>query len=257
MNHVAHSGQHLLALINDILDLSKVEAGKMELDLSEVDLKRVLESSLVILREKAAQRRIPLVLDVMPDLGRVHVDERRLKQIMFNLLANAIKFSKDSTEVAVKARRVGRAETGKLDTRRPHRALPLPPGNDQEFIELAVVDQGIGMSQDGLDRLFQPFTQVEGGLSRRFEGTGLGLVMVMRLAELHGGSVGVSSQEGEGSTFTVWLPLREGSPISLAPALASAAAIVTEPAAVAAPIAHQATAVAASAASKLGLGHRG
>jgi CheY-like chemotaxis protein len=88
--------------------------------------------------------------------------------------------------------------------------LSLPQSDYREFIELEVRDAGIGISQEGLDRLFQPFTQVDGALSRKFEGTGLGLVMVMRLAELHGGSVGVSSKEGDGTSFTVWLPLREG-----------------------------------------------
>lgn len=209
LSHIAHSGQHLLALINDILDLSKVEAGKMELDLSAVDLDAVLDSSLAILKEKAAQRRIQLRLDVMPGLGRPLVDERRFKQILFNLLSNAVKFSADSTQVVVSVRRVPRAGVGKLDTTRACRVLPLSPRDFREYLELEVSDQGIGMSQEGLDRLFQPFTQVDGGLSRKFEGTGLGLVMVMRLAELHGGGVGVSSAEGKGTTFTVWLPLRE------------------------------------------------
>ncbi|HWV17701.1 MAG TPA: response regulator [Rhodocyclaceae bacterium] len=217
LSHISGSGQHLLALINDILDLSKVEAGKMELDLSEVDISAVLESSLGILREKAALRRIELGLELAPDLGALRVDERRVKQILFNLLSNAIKFSDDATRITVAARRVPIAEVGKLDTRQPHRALPLPPGDYREFVELQVRDQGIGISQAGVDRLFQPFTQVDSGLSRRFEGTGLGLVMVMRLAELHGGSVGVSSQEGEGTTFSVWLPLREGPASGQAP----------------------------------------
>jgi PAS domain S-box-containing protein len=208
VNYVSNSGQHLLALINDILDLSKVEAGKMELDLSEIDIRTALESSLSILKEKASLRRIQLMLDVVPDLKQMQVDERRLKQILFNLLSNAIKFSHDSTQVVMEARRVPRTEVGKLDTSRPHRVLPLPQSEHREFLELAVIDEGIGISQDGLDRLFQPFTQVDSGLSRKFEGTGLGLVMVMRLVELHGGGVGVSSREGEGTSFTVWLPLR-------------------------------------------------
>lgn len=210
LSHISGSGQHLLALINDILDLSKVEAGKMELELSEVDVRTVLEAGLSVLREKAALRRIQLRLDAVSDLGPLLLDERRVKQILFNLLSNAIKFSKEGTEITVAARRVPIADVGRLDTDRPHRALPLPQGDYREFVELQVRDQGIGISQAGLDRLFQPFTQVESGLSRRFEGTGLGLVMVMRLAELHGGSVGVSSKEGEGATFSVWLPLREG-----------------------------------------------
>lgn len=210
VGHISGSGQHLLALINDILDLSKVEAGKMELELSEIDIQAALESSLTILKEKAMHRHIQLKLDVAPALSKVQVDERRFKQILYNLLSNAVKFSRESTQIQVAARRVPRAEVGRLDTRRAHRVLSLPQSDYREFIELEVRDAGIGISQDGLDRLFQPFTQVDGALSRKFEGTGLGLVMVMRLAELHGGSVGVSSKEGDGTCFTVWLPLREG-----------------------------------------------
>ena len=211
LSHISGSGQHLLALINDILDLSKVEAGKMELDLSEVDIKDMLEASLTLLKEKASLRRIQLQLDVAPDLQHVLVDERRLKQILFNLLSNAIKFTHESTPVKMAARRVSRKEVGQLDISRPHRVLPMAQSDYREFIEIEIRDHGIGISQEGLDRLFQPFTQVDSGLSRKFEGTGLGLVMVMRLAELHGGGIGVSSKEGDGTTFTVWLPLREGS----------------------------------------------
>ena len=229
LGHISGSGQHLLALINDILDLSKVEAGKMELDLSEVDLKAMLEAGLSVLREKAALRRIELSLEPVTGVEHLLLDERKVKQILFNLLSNAIKFSKEATRITVSARRVPAAEVGRLDTSRPHRVLPLPPGEHREFIELQVRDQGMGISQAGLDRLFQPFSQVESGLSRRFEGTGLGLVMVMRLAELHGGNVGVSSKEGEGATFSVWLPLRAGAaarptPLPVAPASPTAPA---------------------------------
>lgn len=209
LSHISDSGQHLLALINDILDLSKVEAGKMELNLSEVNINEALNASLSILKEKASHRHVQLKLDVSPDLGMTNLDERRFKQILYNLLSNAIKFSRESGHVQVAARRVPRTAVGRLDVTRPHRILPSPLGDYQEFIELEVSDQGIGISQEGLDHLFQPFTQVDGGLSRKFEGTGLGLVMVMRLAELHGGSVGVSSKEAEGTVFTVWLPLRD------------------------------------------------
>jgi signal transduction histidine kinase/CheY-like chemotaxis protein len=222
LGYISQSGQHLLALINDILDLSKVEAGRMELDLSELDIREVASSSLTVLREKASLRRIQPELAISPELDRIQADERKLKQILFNLLSNAIKFSKDSTQILISARRVRREAVGRLDTSRPHRALPIPPGDFPEFLELSVADQGIGISQEGLDRLFQPFTQVDNSLSRKFEGTGLGLVMVMRLAELHGGSIGVNSKEGEGSCFTVWLPLRETS-VSASPQISEPA----------------------------------
>lgn len=209
LGHIGQSGQHLLALINDILDLSKVEAGRMELDLSELDIRYLLSSSATLLREKASLRSIQLELDIAPELEKIQADERRFKQILYNLLSNAIKFSRESSQVLISARCVERENVGQLDCSRPHRALPIVPGDFPRFLELSVADQGIGISQAGLDQLFQPFTQVDSGLSREFEGTGLGLVMVMRLAELHGGSVGVNSREGEGSCFTVWLPLRD------------------------------------------------
>ncbi|HTH95428.1 MAG TPA: ATP-binding protein [Rhodocyclaceae bacterium] len=208
IGHVHQSGQHLLALINDILDLSKVEAGKMELMLSEIDIKVVLTSSLSIVKGRASLRRIELLLDVSPELTKVQVDERKFKQILFNLFSNAIKFSQEASEIRVAARRVSRNDVGRFDLDRAFRVLPMALNSHQSFLELSVTDQGIGISQDGLDRLFAPFTQIDTGLGRKFEGTGLGLVMVMRLAELHGGSVGVSSKEHDGSTFKVWLPLR-------------------------------------------------
>ena len=229
LQHISQSGQHLLALINDILDLSKVEAGRMDLDLAEVDLAQALGASLSVLREKAALRRIHVELDVAAGLQRIQVDERKFKQILYNLLSNAIKFSNDSTQVTVTARRVPRAEVGRLETADAHRVLPGAVGDFEAFLALTIADQGIGISQAGLDRLFEPFTQIDSGLARRFEGTGLGLVMVTRLVELHGGTVAVSSREGGGTCFTVWLPLRQGAVSSAvsfgeAAALASAAA---------------------------------
>lgn len=207
--HISQSGQHLLALINDILDLSKVEAGKMELDLTESDIRALLDASLYILREKSISRRIETVFDIAPDLQQVQVDERKFKQILFNLVSNAIKFSKPGTQVQIAARRVPRSEVGRPDIGRAYRVLPTSVGDFKEFLELSVSDQGIGISHEGLNELFRPFTQVDSSLSRRFEGTGLGLVMVMRLTELHQGGLSVSSKENEGTRFTVWLPLRE------------------------------------------------
>ncbi|MDE2599574.1 MAG: response regulator [Rhodocyclaceae bacterium] len=226
LGHISNSGQHLLALINDILDLSKVEAGKMELSLSESDLGALLGSSLAILKERAMLRGVKLALDVAGDINKIHLDERKFKQIVYNLLSNAIKFSEPETQVGISARRVPRSEVGRIDTRHAHRTLPIAAGDFAEFIEIRITDQGMGISQEGLDRLFQPFTQIDTGLARQFEGTGLGLVMVMRLVELHGGGVGVSSEEGAGSCFTVWLPLRAAHlpvPEAAAPAPAVAA----------------------------------
>ncbi len=181
------SGLHLLALINDILDLSKIEAGKMTLDLVRADVPMLLASSLSIVREKALRHGIVLESRIDPDLGSIEVDARKFKQMVYNLLANAVKFTPDGGRVLLAARR-------------------LAPG----FFEFSVSDTGIGIAAKDLPRLFVPFEQLDGSLARKYEGTGLGLSMVKRLAELHGGAVSVSSELGKGSCFSVRLPLRPG-----------------------------------------------
>jgi signal transduction histidine kinase/CheY-like chemotaxis protein/HAMP domain-containing protein len=210
VSDIYKSGQHLLSLINDILDLSKIEAGKMSLDLETLLVTTLVESSLLVIREKAAAHRIHLHCHVADELSAIRLDGRKTKQILYNLLSNAIKFSPDEGSVTVTARRVERAEVEHWDgdseiTLR----LPLPDGEFAEFLEISVEDQGIGIKRKDTPRLFQPFSQVDASLSRRYEGTGLGLVMVMRMAALHGGTVAVASEPGQGSRFTVWLPWRE------------------------------------------------
>jgi signal transduction histidine kinase len=196
---IFNSGSHLLSLINDILDLSKVEAGKMALSLAAVPLAPLMQAGLQVLRDKAAAHHIALTLELAPDLqacGEIWLDERKTKQIIFNLLSNGVKFTPDGGAVQVRVRRV--------------------PGDKvtharwDHYLEIAVRDTGIGISDQDQTRLFQPFTQIDSTLARGYEGTGLGLVMVRRLAELQGGSVALSSVPGEGSTFTVWLPWRSG-----------------------------------------------
>jgi PAS domain S-box-containing protein len=204
------SGKHLLSLINDILDLSKVEAGKMTIALKKVQVTPLIVDSLSIIREKAAARQIRLDMDVSPDLGAIQADERMVKQIVYNLLSNAVKFSNEGGQVTLRAGCVGRADVGRAPSAWAARSFPLPDNDFTEFLEIRVTDTGIGISADGLEHLFKPFTQIDSGLARKFEGTGLGLAMVKLLAELHGGAVSVESAEGEGSSFTVWLPLREG-----------------------------------------------
>jgi len=202
------SGKHLLSLINDILDLSKIEAGKMTLDLEPVQVAQVVTNSLSIIREKAAGRHIRLEQDVPEELGSVRVDPRKLKQVLYNLLSNALKFTNEGGAVSLRAGRVTRAEVGRLSGPWAGRTFPLADSAFTEFLEIVVTDNGIGIAADGLARLFQPFSQIDSGLARRFEGTGLGLAMVKLLVELHEGSVAVESGVGEGSRFTVWLPLR-------------------------------------------------
>jgi PAS domain S-box-containing protein len=202
------SGKHLLALINDILDLSKVEAGKMMLDLETVEVSSLFVNSLSIIREKAATRNIHLTMDAAEDLGSTRVDVRKVKQIVYNLLSNAVKFTSEGGEVILRARRVPHAAVGHLSDAWAGRTFPLAKNEFPEFLELSVADTGIGISPENLPQLFKPFSQIDSGLARKFEGSGLGLAMVKLLAELHGGLVAVESKVGEGSRFTVWLPLR-------------------------------------------------
>jgi PAS domain S-box-containing protein len=211
------SGKHLLSLINDILDLSKVEAGKMSLDLESVPIATLLGNSLSIVREKAATRNIRLILESVDDLGVIEADPRKIKQIVYNLLSNAVKFSHVGGEVTLRVGRDVRAGVGKPMGRWRGRGLPLEASPFEEFLKISVSDTGIGISPEGMDQLFTPFSQIDSGLARKFEGTGLGLALVKLLAELHGGAVAVESAVGQGSCFTVWLPLRTGKEEQAAP----------------------------------------
>jgi signal transduction histidine kinase/DNA-binding response OmpR family regulator len=202
------SGKHLLSLINDILDLSKVEAGKMTLNLEPVEVCSLFANSLSIIKEKAATRHIRLDMDAAAELGSIHADALKVKQIAYNLLSNAVKFTNEGGQVTLRAGRVPRAEVGQLSGAWTGRSYPLADNEFEEFIKISVTDSGIGISPEALEQLFKPFTQIDSGLARKFEGTGLGLVLVKLLAELHGGAVAVESAVGEGSCFTVWLPLR-------------------------------------------------
>ena len=204
---ILRSGQHLLSLINDILDLSKVEAGKMLLDLDAVEVSSLFVNSLTIVREKAAARRIRLVLEAESGLGSMMVDARKVKQIVYNLLSNAVKFTGDGGLVTLRAAKVERSRVGQLDGK-PGRSFTPSENAFADFLEISVTDSGIGIAAEDLAHLFKPFSQVDSGLARKFEGTGLGLAMVKLLADLHGGSVAVESEVGVGSRFTVWLPLR-------------------------------------------------
>jgi PAS domain S-box-containing protein len=218
------SGKHLLSLINDILDLSKVEAGKMVLDLEPVRVSSLCANSLSIIREKAAARHIRLEMDCADELGLIQADPRKVKQIVYNLLANAVKFTGEGGEVTLRASHVVRADVGQLSgSCRTGRSFRLADSEFGEFLRISVTDSGIGISPEGLERLFKPFSQIDSGLARKFEGTGLGLAMVKLLAELHGGAVAVESAVGKGSCFTVWLPLRAPAAGGLAAATAPAA----------------------------------
>jgi len=202
------SGQHLLSLINDILDLSKVEAGMMNLEMEAVDVTVLLSNALSIVRDKAAARSIALDLELDEHLGVTELDMRKTKQIVYNLLSNAVKFSSQGGHVSLRAGQVPRSSVGTLEGAWPVRRFALADNEFSEFLEIRVTDGGIGISEENMAKLFQAFTQIDSSLARRFEGTGLGLAMVKQMTELLGGSVAVASKEGEGTCFAAWVPLR-------------------------------------------------
>jgi PAS domain S-box-containing protein len=202
------SGQHLLSLINDILDLSKVEAGMMNLEMEPVDISRLLSNSLSIVREKAAARHIGLDLELADDLGMSLLDIRKTKQIVYNLLSNAVKFSEHGGRVTVNARRVRRSDVGHMPGTWPVHSFELLDNEFEEFLAITVGDSGIGIAKGDMAKLFQAFSQIDSSLARKFEGTGLGLAMVRQMTELLGGTVAVASQAGAGASFAVWLPVR-------------------------------------------------
>jgi len=207
VGNIFNAGKHLLSLINDILDLSKVEAGRMELDLEQVPITKLVANSLSIIKERAAERRIGLELEAASDLGDIRVDVRKVKQILYNLLSNAVKFTEDGGHVVLRLDRVPGAEVGQTAGSWVERSFAAADNEFAEFLRISVSDDGIGISKDDLERLFQPFSQIDSGLARKFEGTGLGLAMVKLLTELHGGAIALESAEGEGSRVTLWLPV--------------------------------------------------
>jgi signal transduction histidine kinase len=199
--NILASGKHLLAVINDVLDLSKIEAGMMTLNLEPVGVATLLGDSLMVVRERAQQHGIALVLEASDD-APLPADRRKLTQVIFNLLSNAVKFTPDGGRVTLSATRVG--------PERPA-AMTLVDGGpalrpDAVYMEIVVGDSGIGIAADDLPRLFRQFVQLDSRLSRKYEGTGLGLVLVRQLVELHGGALAVRSTPGVGSEFMFWLP---------------------------------------------------
>lgn len=182
------SGQQLLTLINDILDLAKVEAGQTELTLTWIDITPLCEACLKLVEESAQKKHLRSYFKADPQVTRVQADERRLKQILLNLLSNAVKFTPDGGSVGLEV--LGQRHQG-------------------PSIQFVVWDTGLGIPQSAMDRIFRPFVQLDSRLARQFEGTGLGLALVYRMVELHGGSVAVQSEVGQGSRFTVTLPWNE------------------------------------------------
>ncbi|MFT3856915.1 MAG: response regulator [Aquabacterium sp.] len=211
VGHIHEGGQHLLSLVNDILDLSKIEAGKVDIDPEPIHLDSLLQDTLSVVQEKAAARHVHLVCEGLNLPDTFSADRRRLKQILYNLLSNAVKFTPDHGMVALQATLVDRQQAAQGLPGFPHGVrMPLPePASEtscETFVQITVTDNGIGIAPGDLDKLFKPFSQIKNELTRKVEGTGLGLTTVMRLAQLHGGTVGLSSQQGKGSCFCLWLP---------------------------------------------------
>ncbi|UBF24806.1 GAF domain-containing protein [Kovacikia minuta CCNUW1] len=253
IENITSCGEHLLALINDLLDLSKVEAGREELFLESVDVREISEICISSIQAQADKQGLQLVLEIASDITTCTADHRRLKQILLNLLSNAVKFTEaGGVTLAIERRgesgvrsqepegekaegnpwrersiergqRVegerdteigGQGDTGNLLTTlsaSPHlrvsASLPTPhPPPSTSYIFFHICDTGIGISQADLALLFQPFQQLDGGLNRKYQGTGLGLVLARKLAQLHGGDITVASEVGRGSCFTLKLP---------------------------------------------------
>jgi signal transduction histidine kinase len=184
LKDIHSSGRHLLNLINDILDLAKVEAGRMELDLSTFDLPTAIANAMTLIRERAQRHGIAMAQDVAPELGDVVADERKFKQILLNLLSNAVKFTPDGGRIDVSARLT------------------------EKNVVVAVHDTGIGIAPEDQEAVFEEFRQVGRNYTSKQEGTGLGLALTRRFVELHGGQISVHSAPGKGSTFTFTLPIK-------------------------------------------------
>jgi signal transduction histidine kinase len=182
MQQIHRSGQHLLALINDILDLSKIEAGQMILEKSHLTVRSMCEEAIALVQSQAKARDIQIKLTIVAPIKFLYADELRVRQMLLNLLSNAIKFSPESGIIRVKVSREG------------------------VCVHLAVMDQGHGIPLDKQDLIFKPFQQVDESRDRRSQGTGLGLALTRQMAELHGGTVTVESEVGVGSCFVLRLP---------------------------------------------------
>jgi signal transduction histidine kinase len=192
-NYIHTSGSHLLSLINDILDLSKVEAGRMELDLADFSVPMAIDNALTLVKERATRHGLALECTLDPAVADVHADERKFKQVMLNLLSNAVKFTPEGGRITVAAR----------------------PVNDT--VEVSVSDTGVGIAAEDCDAVFEEFRQVGQSSDAKAQGTGLGLALTRKFIELHGGRIWLTSAPGKGSTFSFTLPVAQPAAAQVAP----------------------------------------
>ncbi|MFI5338403.1 MAG: PAS domain S-box protein [Candidatus Methylomirabilales bacterium] len=208
LGHIYHAGEHLLELVNDVLDLAKVEAGKLTLQCEALPVAAILEEVSVIARAPASKKGQTFEVQVEPALPPLRADPVRFKQICLNLLSNAVKFTPPEGRITLTARRVDSWSRESVDSSKSiHQSADSLVHAEGPILEITVRDTGIGIKPEDLSRLFQEFTQLEPVTTKRYEGTGLGLALTKRLVELHGGWIWAESEgEGRGSTFTVMLP---------------------------------------------------
>jgi signal transduction histidine kinase/HAMP domain-containing protein len=212
LNDIFQSGKRLLELINNILDLSRVESGSMSYELSEFSLRELITSSIAMFRERTVKHNIKVEYAVDEGLNIIAADRKKLKQIMSNLISNAVKFTPDGGSVHIFARRVQSEENPPESPFVKVGLSEIPPltkGGEGGFIEISVADTGIGMDEKEMKLLFKPFQQLESPLQKRYEGTGLGLYLTKKLIELHGGRIWVGSEKGRGSKFTFLIPIKD------------------------------------------------
>ncbi len=198
---ISSSGSHLLDLINDILDLAKIEAGKLTLELAVTNIDQLSKDSAVFVRQQATQKNVQLQIQVAQSLPQLVIDERRMRQVLINLLNNAVKFTPEGGKVTLE-----------ITLQEAIANNPNPDNSENNithWVNFAVSDTGIGIAPEPLKTLFQPFVQVDSALNRQYEGTGLGLALVKRIVEMHGGSVKATSTVGVGSCFTIALPYNQ------------------------------------------------
>jgi|GEM_PF-1257038 len=210
---IANSGTHLLELINDILDLAKIESGQIQLHCAPVPIQQICQASVTFIKQQAFKKQIQLKLNIANKLPPVNVDDRRIRQVLINLLSNAVKFTPEGGQIILKVCDIREkpdfpqfgAEISPAN--QPHSSESLPSSSHSiNGVWIAVIDTGIGIAPEHLDTLFQPFLQIDSTLSRQYSGTGLGLALVKQVVDLHGGRVAVRSMPNVGSCFSVELP---------------------------------------------------